>query len=193
MKSKIGITGGIGSGKTIVATIFKTMGIPIYDSDSKAKQLMEKSPTIKEKLILLIGEEVYSNQKINKELVTKYLFSASHNRERINQIVHPEVFSDFQKWTMEQESPIVGIESAILFESKLNKLVDYTVTVFTPLDVRIERICKRDGISKDKAQTKIASQLNEEYKLAHSDFIIQNNDQQPLIPQVAKIISTITK
>ena len=94
---------------------------------------------------------------------------------------------------MEQESPIVGIESAILFESKLNKLVDYTVTVFTPLDVRIERICKRDGISKDKAQTKIASQLNEEYKLAHSDFIIQNNDQQPLIPQVAKIISTITK
>ena len=141
---KICITGGIGSGKSYVCKCLKKRGIEVYDCDTAAKRLIQTSNTIRQQLIKLIGSDVYIGNQINKEVLTKFLLANNENNEAINNIIHPEVIKDFEL------SGLEWMESAILFESGINKLVDYIIIVTAPEEVRIQRVMKRNNISREQ-------------------------------------------
>lgn len=190
MGIKIGITGGIGSGKSFVCNLLEEhFHIPIYYCDDEAKRLNVEHPQIRKELMELVGNEVYSEDgSLNKPVLASYLFESKEHVDRINSIIHPRLKEDFQQWANRQESPIAGTESAILFESGMDKLVDYTIMVSAPMDVRIERILKRDNTTKEKAMQRICAQMSDEEKSKLADFVIENNGTSPLIPQIEKII-----
>lgn len=190
MGIKIGITGGIGSGKSFVCNLLEEhFHIPIYYCDDEAKRLNVEHPQIRKELMELVGNEVYSEDgSLNKPVLASYLFESKEHADRINSIIHPRLKEDFQQWANRQESPIAGTESAILFESGMDKLVDYTIMVSAPMDVRIVRILKRDNTTKEKAMQRICAQMSDEEKSKLADFVIKNNGTSPLIPQIEKII-----
>ncbi|MBE6299837.1 MAG: dephospho-CoA kinase [Bacteroidales bacterium] len=180
----IGITGGIGSGKSVVSAILKILNYPVYDSDSQAKQLMVTSPIIKKELKTLIGDNVYIGDIINKPLLSSYIFTSEENRERVNSIVHPQVRIHFTEWKQKQTSDIVFIESAILFESGLNNDVDEVWCVCADKDVRIERVMMRNSISKQEVLARINSQMSDDEVIAKSDCIIDNSGKISLLKQI---------
>lgn len=194
MAIKIGITGGIGSGKSTVSQILEIMGIPIYNSDTEAKRLIHTDPTIQQALCKLTGNTLFQNGELNRTLLAAYMFGKPTHIHKVNQIIHPNVKKDFQQW--ESRFPtdkIIGIESAILLEAGFKKEVDIVVMVYAPIELRIERTIKRDHSTKEKVMERINSQMNDEIKSEQSDFIIQNDEKTPLIPQVLKLISSLSK
>lgn len=188
---KLGLTGGIGSGKTVVATILEVMGIPVYIADEQSKRLTDSSPIIKEKLIALFGAEIYTPKGLNRPLLASHIFSSTDCREKVNQIIHPEVNQHFLNWVNQQAGDLCAIESAILFESGFNRMVDFTVMVYAPVAIRIERACRRDGVSRQEIEKRIHSQLSDETKKERSSFVILNDNSQPLIPQIQEIIKAV--
>lgn len=180
----IGITGGIGSGKSVVSTILKILKYPVYDSDSQAKQLMITSPVIKSELKTLIGDDAYVGDMLNKPLLSSYVFTSEENRERVNSIVHPQVRIHFAGWKQKQTSEIVFIESAILFESGLNNDVDAVWCVCADKDVRIERVMMRNSISKQEVLARINSQMSDDEVIAKSDCIVDNSGKISLLKQI---------
>jgi dephospho-CoA kinase len=187
---KVGITGGIGSGKTTVCEIFKSLGIPIYNADDRAKQLMLKEP-IKSQLIALFGEDVYAkNGTLNRPFLANKVFQDKFALEELNAIVHPVTIHDGKSWFVEQEKmgfPYAIKEAALLFESNSNQLVDYVIVVTAPLELRIQRVIDRDTSTRESVISRINNQWSEEKKLALADFVIQNNGTIHLTPQVAEI------
>ena len=180
---KIGITGGIGSGKSYVAQLLRQRDICVYDCDSAAKRLMNNSPELKAKLKTLIGSQAYDlNGRLNKAEVAQFLLASETNRKTIDNIVHPAVFSDFK------QSGMTWIESAILFESGLDRLVDRIVLVSAPDDIRISRIMLRDGISREKACDWIGQQWPTEELRKRSHFEIVNDGKSDLNSQIDDII-----
>lgn len=177
---KTAITGGIGSGKSHVCQLLKQQGIEIYDCDSAAKRLMRTSDTLKEQLKRLVGDEVYIDGNLNKPMLAQFLLAGEENKRALNAIVHPAVARDFEASGME------WMECAILFESGFDHLVDRIICVSAPRELRIARIMKRDGITRDKAEEWIECQMNQE-EVAKRSHIIINNDGSPLSPQLAKI------
>ena len=189
MAIKIGITGGIGSGKSVVSHLLEIMNIPVYISDVASKELTNSDPEIRRELISLLGEDVYVNDELNKPLVASYLFKNQENAARINGIIHPRVKQDFRTWTANYpEADIVGIESAILMEAGFSNEVDKIVMVYSPLDVRIKRVMKRDSSSYEEILQRINRQMDDEIKKEKADFIIFNDEETPLIPQVEKLL-----
>lgn len=183
---QIGITGGIGSGKSTVSHIFSILGIPIYDADSRAKYLMAHNKDLKQAIQKAFGEEAYlKNGELNRSFLAAQVFSDSEKVKIINGLVHPEVAKDYLQWLSEQKSPYVLREAALMIESGSHKLLDKLIAVFAPENLRIERVKKRDP-QRSEAEIKaiIAKQLPEEEKLKLADFIIYNDEQHPLIPQV---------
>ncbi|MBR4119580.1 MAG: dephospho-CoA kinase [Bacteroidales bacterium] len=180
----IGITGGIGSGKSVVSAILKILNYPVYDSDSQAKQLMITSPTIKTQLKSLIGEDAYVGDMLNKSLLSSYVFTSEENRERVNSIVHPQVRIHFAEWKQKQTSEIVFIESAILFESGMNEDVDEVWCVYADIEERIRRVMKRNSISKQEVMARINSQMSDDEVFAKSDCIIDNSGKISLLKQI---------
>ncbi len=187
----IGITGGIGSGKSVVAKLLALYGIPVYIADAESKRLTATSPVIKASLIALFGEELYTEQGLNKPLLASHIFNNAEAMKQVNGIIHPVVASDFEAWKLQQEGNVCAIESAILFESGFDRLVDRTVTVYAPLALRIERAMKRDHASQDAIERRIANQLSDELKKEQSDYIINNDDRQALLPQVKNLLATL--
>lgn len=192
---KLGVTGGIGSGKSMVCQLLEVMGIPVYISDEETKQLMVTDPFIRKELIALLGEEVYTEGALNKTLLASYLFSSPEHAREINGIVHPRVKDGFRRWAQEQavHSTIVGIESAILIEAGFAGEVDVVVMVYAPEDVRIERAVKRDGSSRELIEKRIRSQMSDEEKRKQADFVVVNDGDTPLIPQVLVLITSLSK
>lgn len=192
---KLGVTGGIGSGKSLVCQLLEVMGIPVYISDEETKQLMVTDPFIRKELIALLGEEVYTEGALNKTLLASYLFSSPEHARQINGIVHPRVKDDFRRWAQEQapHAAVVGIESAILIEAGFAGEVDVVVMVYAPEDVRIERAVKRDGSSRELIEKRIRSQMSDEEKRKQADFVVVNDGDTPLIPQVLALITSISK
>lgn len=190
MKLKIGITGGIGSGKSYVCHLMNCMGnIPIYQCDEEAKRLNVENSVIRRKFIKLMGNDVYNEDgSLNKSVVIDYLFSSKNHANKINSIVHPIVLNDFLKWAERQESDIVGLEAALLFEAKYQDSLNYTILVTAPEDLRIRRILKRDNITVDAAKSRIHMQSTDEEKRKHADFIIVNDEQTPLEGQIEKLL-----
>lgn len=188
---KIGITGGIGTGKSYVCRLLKQRGIEVYDCDEAAKRLIRTSPIIYKGLCQLIGPDAFLSQAdkdehtLNKAAVTRFLLQSDTHAQAINDIVHPAVFRDFE------ESGIQWMESAILFESGINRLVDKVVMVSAPDEVRINRVMSRDHISREKVMLWMQRQWSQEKVRQLSDFEIVNDGIQPLEPQIETIIKQL--
>lgn len=191
---KIGVTGGIGSGKSFLSSMLKERGIPVFDSDTEAKKLMLTDVFIISSLKSLLGEDVYTGCKLNKPLLASYIFSSADNAAKINSIVHPRVKKAFLSWADERFSGgdrVVAIESAILFESGFSDVVDKIVTVVAPIDVRVSRVMSRDSTTRDKVMERINSQMGDDEKISKSDFIIENDGRKPLNEQIDVMLSVL--
>lgn len=194
MKRIIGITGGIGSGKSVVSHLLQLMGVPIYISDIEGRRLMTTNRLIRQQLIDLLGDEVYLDGKLNKPLLASYLFADKVHATQVNQIVHPQVKIDFRQWVERQFSSVslVGIESAILIEAGFSSEVDKIVMVYAPMNVRIGRVMQRDHISKEQVEQRIRAQMDDEEKLSQAHYTIVNDGEKPLIPQVLELIASLS-
>lgn len=189
---RIGITGGIGAGKSLVAEIIKAMGYPVYNSDERAKELTESNPKIKEGLIHLFGEEIYQNDTLNKFALAQAIFSDESLREKVNALIHPIVREDFNLWTLAQNNSLVFNESAILFETGSFKNFDAIILVYAPKELRIKRIMKRDNCSENEVLKRMNSQFSDEEKYQLTEFRVLNDEQTPLLVQVEKIILNLS-
>lgn len=190
---KIGITGGIGSGKSVVGQILEAMHFPVYYSDQQSKILVDTDHVIREELIKLLGKEVYLDGKLNRPFLTQQLFSNDDLRLKINQIIHPKVREAFTIWVNKQSSNLVFNEAAILFETGAYQSMDYTILVTAPLELRIERVLKRDNIAINEIQERISKQWSDEEKIPLADFVIVNDEAKPLLKQVEAVINALDK
>ena len=186
----IGITGIIGSGKSMLSKVFRSMGIPVYDTDANAKSLMNSDLKIKESLIHYFGERTYHNDSINKEYLREIVFGNEENRKIVNAIVHPVVKNDFIKWSEQCESKIVAIESAIIFEAGIDDILDHIIFVEAPEEVIIKRICYRDKVSEIVALQKITMQKKNSGR-EKCDTVFINDREHSLIEQAEKFINSV--
>jgi dephospho-CoA kinase len=183
----VGLTGGIGSGKTTVANMFKTLGIPMYIADVEAKRLTNTSKVIREKMILLLGKKAYLADGINRKYVADLIFNDKELLEKVNLIIHPEVAKNFDKWVKKQIGIYCIKEAAILFENGSYKNYDSTILVTAPINERIERVLKRDKTTIEEIENRIKNQWSDEKKSKLSDIIIQNIDLQTTQKKVEEI------
>lgn len=186
---KVGITGGIGSGKTTVCAIFATIGVPIYYADDRAKELMVSDEQLIQSIQDLLGEQAYhADKSLNRAFIAQQVFNDKNLLQQLNAIVHPAVFKDKQNWyETHQTKKYTLYETAILFESGSYKMLDKIITVFAPKEERIARTMKRDNLSREEVLSRMDKQISEEEKMSKSDFIIYNDHSQPLIHQVLTI------
>ncbi|MFP4556974.1 MAG: dephospho-CoA kinase [Bacteroidales bacterium] len=186
---KIGITGGIGSGKTMVCKVINTMGYPVYHADIEAKRIINSQPEVVSKVKQLFGENIYTQNGINRKELAAVVFNNADLLQKLNKIVHPAVAADFDQWAEDHQAhSLLFKEAAILFESGAYKKVDRVVAVWAPENLRIKRVSERDGVSPEQVKERMKNQLNQEELLERSDFVIKNNQQELLIPQVVKLI-----
>ncbi len=194
LRIKLGVTGGIGSGKSYVSSSLRLRGIPVFDSDSEAKKLMLEDKIIVSSLKGLLGDDVYIAGNLNKQLLASYIFSSPDNALKVNSIVHPRVKQTFLKWADEcfmRGCNVVAIESAILFEAGFDDIVDRVVMINAPLEIRISRVMLRDNVTRDKVMERINLQMPDEEKMLKSDFIIMNDGIMSLDVQIDKLISSL--
>lgn len=184
MGLKIGITGGIGSGKTFICKLFEALGIPVYNADEEAKRLMNTDIRIKEKLIAQFGEATYKDGLLDRAFLADMVFSDKDKLELLNSIVHPIVIQEAKDWAERQTTRYSLKEAALLFESGSYKELDYTILVTAPMDMRIQRVIERDGATEQQVRERINKQLSDEEKLQLADFVIVNDEITPLLPQV---------
>ncbi|EMQ94216.1 MAG: dephospho-CoA kinase [Xanthomarina sp.] len=180
----VGLTGGIGSGKTTVAKQFQALGIPVYIADDEAKKLMNRSKIIKRKLKALFGDEAYKDNTLNRPFLADKIFNNAENLKKMNAVVHPKVASHFKNWLKKQIAPYVLKESAILFENGAYKDCDLIITVTAPLELRKKRLLKRDNTTLEKIQAIINNQWSDESKISKSHFVITNKDLEETKQQV---------
>lgn len=187
----IGLTGGIGSGKSTVASIFNTLGIPVYDSDLRAKLLMNANENVRKKIIDLFGQEAYSdNLELNTSWMASRVFNDREQLLKLNAIVHPAVFNDLLEWASKPEqlsAPYLIQESAILFEENLNDRFDGIILIVATEEIRISRVMQRDNVTRGKILQRISNQWPDEKKIPLSDFVIFNDGIRSLIQQVRDI------
>lgn len=192
---KLGITGGIGSGKSFVSRCLKEgFSVQVYDTDREAKRLMLEHEGIRADLIALLGEEVYTAAGLNKPLLAAYIFSSPENAQKVNAIVHPRVKEDFRNWAFRQEQAggqLVGVESAILFESGFDREVDKTLTVSAPLELRITRVMERDRVGREQVLERITAQISDEERNRLSDFSVENAETSDIHAQLVRILSVL--
>ena len=193
MSKIIGLTGGIGSGKSKILLAFEALGDPCYNSDIKAKKIMEDNLEAKNSIIDLIGPDSYYNNKLNSSYISSKVFNDNKLLNSLNKIIHPKINSDFTSWIKFQNKPFVVIETAVLFESGLNFKCDKIIIVNAPLGLRLKRIIKRDKIKKNEIMKRINNQINFENKINESDFFINNTDWDETLIEVNRIFNILKK
>ncbi len=181
---RVGLTGGIGSGKSTVARIFEVLNIPVFYADAAAKEIMNSDVVLRRQLTDAFGEQTYLNNRLNREHLASVVFNNTAQLERLNAIVHPATIAAADRWFMQQTTPYVIKEAALLFESGSAAGLDYIIGVSAPQQVRIQRTMKRDNISKEQVISRIDKQVDESIKMKLCDFVIANDEQQMLLPQV---------
>ena len=181
---RIGLTGGIGSGKSTVARIFNVLGIPVYSSDDASKRLMDEDEELKNSIVRAFGKESYSNGKLNRKYLATKAFSDPNKIELLNSLVHPATIKDAIAWMEKQKAPYLIKEAALIFESGSDKFLDVIIGVRSPLALRLERTMKRNNVTAEEVEARIKLQMDEEEKLDLCDYIVQNDEKQLLIPQV---------
>lgn len=184
MSLKAGLTGGIGSGKSVVARMFETLGVPVYYADLAAKQLYDTDENIKKSLIKTFGEGCYVNNRFNSTYLRQLVFKDPGLLEQLNSIVHPAAVRDAKKWLSAQTFPYVLKEAALIFESGSQRDLDFIIGVSAPLEIRILRVMERDHFSRQDVLSRVDRQLDDNIKLRLCDAVIVNDDKTPLLPQV---------
>ena len=184
---KVGITGGIGSGKSTVCAILAEFGVAVYDSDSRAKRLMNEDNTLRERLIERFGNEVYSADGLNRAYLAERVFGNPEELKALNAIVHPAVMDDFDRWALEQEGSYVVLESAILFEASLDRRVDVSVAVMAPEELRIERAMQRDGAQREQIVARMNNQISDQERVERAKYTIVNIDIDNLRSDVEQL------
>jgi dephospho-CoA kinase len=189
---KIGLTGGIGSGKTTVANIFKVLGIPVFNADDVAKKIMEEDTVLIASIKKEFGELSYNKGKLNRKYLAGIVFKDAYKLDLLNSITHPVTIAAAERWMQQQTSPYAIKEAALMFESAAAAGVDYIIGVYAPITLRINRVMNRDNIAKQEVMDRMNRQINEEIKMKLCDFVIQNDEHQLLIPQVLKLHEAFT-
>jgi dephospho-CoA kinase len=185
---KVAVTGGIGSGKSIVCSVFEKLGIPVYYADKAAKRLMDSDIEIRKKMINSFGMDIFDvDYKLNRTKFASIIFNNAEALSIINGIVHPDVRKEFNIWMSQQSAPYVIQEAAIVFESGLSDIFDKIITLSAPVEVRIDRVMKRDNITRERVLERIKNQMDEDLKIKLSDFIIVNDGKEMLLPQILNI------
>lgn len=188
----IGLTGGIGSGKSTVARIFENAGVPVFYADLSGRNVLELDQIVREEVTSLFGAEAYDkNGKANRARIASIVFNDSEKLLLLNQIIHPAVSRDFNVWSTKQNAPFVIREAAILFESGTDKDCDKVICVVAQDHIRINRVMSRDKVSKEEVMSRMTKQMSQTEKAENSDFIIYNNGEEAVIPQVMRILSEI--
>ena len=188
---KIGLTGGIGSGKSMVSKLLTTYEIPVYDSDTRAKSLMETDDKIIHSITQIFGKEAYTDGKLNRRFVAEAVFASSSKLLQINTIVHSAVIDDFSRWAERQSTDILVFESAIIFENGLEKYFDKIIAVVAPQKLRIERVKRRSGLARKEILNRIKNQTSSKTLRQRADYVVINDDRTAIIPQVERILKSI--
>ena len=191
MAVMIGLTGGIGSGKSVVAKVFATLGIPVFNADDEAKRIMQSSTEIKTKLIEQFGTDIYNAHGLDKEKLASIVFNDSFQLQLLNAIVHPVTIQAAKDWAAKQTSPYVIKEAALIFESGAADGLFKVIGVTAPISIKIHRVMQRDGITKDQVDARMRNQISDTIKMRLCDYVIKNNNQQMVIPQVLEIDKAI--
>lgn len=184
---RIGLTGGIGSGKSTVAKIFETLGIPVYYADDASKRMMNENEELKAAIQKHFGEETYSNGELNRKHLSSLVFNNPEKLLLLNSIVHPATIKDAEDWMQQQTAPYAIKEAALIFESGSQEFLDKVIGVYAPKAVRINRVMQRDNVSRDEVISRMNKQINEEIKMRLCDYVVTNDEQELLIPQVLKL------
>lgn len=187
MVLRIGLTGGIGSGKSTVAGIFKVLGIPVFDADTEAKQIMETDPGLRNAIIEKFGPETYKDGRLDRKYLSSIVFNDSFQLELLNSLVHPFAIAAAEVWATGQTTPYVVKEAALFFEAGSASGLDYMIGVYAPQHLRLQRVMNRDQVTREEVLARMQRQIQEEIKMRLCDFVILNDDQQLLIPQVVKL------
>lgn len=188
----LGITGGIGSGKSYVAAWFNANGVPVFDCDSEAKLLTCTHPGIRTDLEQLVGKEVYEGNNLQKKVLADYLFASPEHTQAVNAVIHPRVAEAFAHWVvMHEDCRLLAMESAILFESGFNGLVHRVLLVTAPITLRIERVMKRDGVSRAEVERRMRAQINEEEKRRKAHFVIENDGSRQIENELRELTDTL--
>ncbi|MEA4950802.1 MAG: dephospho-CoA kinase [Petrimonas sp.] len=190
---KLGVTGGIGSGKSVVCDVLRLHDIPVYDADLEAKNLNDTSPVIRKKLTQSFGQDLYRNNRLDREKLAHLIFNNEENLRTANSIIHPELAKHFMEWAEQRKQhPVVALDAAVLFEAGFQSVLDKTIIVLAPLEVRIERAVKRGNLTKEQITARANSQMSDKEKAELADFIIQNDGQHSLLEQVDKILQVVS-
>lgn len=184
---KIGLTGGIGSGKSTVAKIFEVLGIPVYYADDAAKQIMNTDKELKAALIKHFGDQTYQNDELNRPWLASIVFGDTEKLKLLNSLTHPATIRDANRWIQQQTSTYIIKEAALMFESDAYKYLDKIVGVSAPVELRIKRAMERDHVTRDEVLSRMNRQMNEEEKMKRCDFVIFNDEQQLILPQVLNL------
>lgn len=190
---RLGITGGIGSGKSGVSSLLRVMGIPVYDTDAEARRLMQSAPAIRSALVALVGPEVYSDDgTLQRQRLAEYMFGNPDRVAAVNAIVHPVVRADFRQWALSsEETDVVAVESAILIEAGMEADVDAVAVVIAPEEERVARAVARDGATPQQIKARMANQLSDNDRLPHARFVIRNAEADAITPQVVAMVDEI--
>ncbi len=181
---KIGLTGGIGSGKSSVAGIFTVLGIPVFDADIQAKFLMETDEQLASSIQTVFGDESYDEGKLNRPFLANIVFNDPYKLEQLNALVHPATIAAANMWMQQQKTPYIIKEAALLFEAGTAANLDFVIGVYAPKHTRIHRVMERDNANREQVLTRMSRQINEDIKMKLCDFVIVNDEEQLLIPQV---------
>ena len=184
MVLRVGLTGGIGSGKSTVAQIFEVLGIPVYFADTAAKRLMNEDAELRSAITTIFGKEAYVNNILDRKYISSIVFSDPAKLQQLNALVHPATKKDGEAWMKQQKSPYAIHEAALIFEAKVSDRLDYVMGVSSPIELRIKRAKERDKVSREEILKRMDQQLDEELKMSKCDFVLINDEQQLLIPQV---------
>jgi len=184
---KVGITGGIGSGKSIVAKVFETLGVPVYYADTASKRLMNEDEDLKQQISKEFGEASYIDGQLNRSYLSSIVFNNPDKLAMLNAIVHPATILDAEKWMLQQKTPYAIKEAAIIFESGSQEYLDKIIGVYAPTAIRIQRTMQRDKVTREEVLSRMNKQIDEEIKMRLCDYVITNDEQQLIIPQVLKV------
>jgi dephospho-CoA kinase len=190
---KLGVTGGIGSGKTSVCKVFTVLGIPVFSTDRIAREIMDGDENIIRQINSIAGRDMYSNGALDRMALASLIFNNSSLLEKVNSLVHPLVFERFSGWEKNQTSPYVIMEAAILFESGASKLVDKIVTIVAPEEERLSRVTQRSKLSRHQVLERMMNQMNDEARIKLSDYVIYNSENDMIIPAILAIHDDILK
>lgn len=187
MSLRIGLTGGIGSGKSTVSGIFRVLGIPVFDADRVAKEILQTDTVLKETVILHFGAGIYPDGQLDRKKLAAIVFQDPHQLAVLNSLVHPRTIAAAEQWAAAQKAPYTVKEAALFFEAGSAEGIDYMIGVYTPKHIRIKRVMGRDEVTREEVLLRMSRQIDEEIKMRLCDFVLLNDEQHLLIPQVLKL------